>query len=94
MAFTISKRAIELYREEMGLKKGDSIRLFVRYLGASDSGFSLGIAKDNPEEEDYIQNYDGIVFFVRPNDHWFVVDMTLDYDPEKDIIIAEFPSLD
>jgi iron-sulfur cluster insertion protein len=94
LAFTISERAISLYKEEMGLKKGDCIRLFVRYLGASESGFSLGIEKDNPEEEDYIQAYDGIAFFVRPNDHWFIVDMTLDYDPEKDVIIAHFPALD
>jgi uncharacterized protein YneR len=94
LTFTISERAVALYKEEMGLKEGDCIRLFVRYLGASESGFSLGVAKDIPDDEDYLQDYEGIIFFVRPNDHWFVLDMNLDYDPEKDIIIANFPSVD
>jgi iron-sulfur cluster insertion protein len=93
LTFLVSERAVNLYKEEMGLQNGDALRLFVRFLGSSASGFTLGVVKDVPNEEDIVKTYGGILFVVRPDDHWFVKDMSLDYDPVKDKIIAEFPSI-
>jgi uncharacterized protein YneR len=93
MGFTVSSRAVALYKKEMNLQAGDAIQLYCRFLGASQAGFTLGVAKDSPNKEDYMQSFYGIIFFVKPSDYWFVENMYLDYDPEKDEMIAEFPSL-
>ncbi|MFC0188794.1 HesB/YadR/YfhF family protein [Fictibacillus aquaticus] len=93
MAFSISSNAAALYREiELGAKEG--IRLFVKYAGSGDSGgFSLGAAPGTPSDEDYVQEVDGLRFFVKPHELWLVDNMKLDYDKTSDRMMCEFPGL-
>ncbi|MEC5186442.1 HesB/YadR/YfhF family protein [Geobacillus thermodenitrificans] len=89
MNITITKKAFDWYKRELGLKPGDAIRLFARYGGCStvQKGFSLGIAKDEPAGEPAAQTtVDGVTFFVEDSDQWYFDghDLTIDLDEKGD----------
>lgn len=91
--FEISSNVVQLYRDEMDLKDGDFIQLFVRYAGGTSGGYAIGVNKNSPESEDFTKNIEGINFFVKPDDHWFVEGMILDYDKMNDNFICKAPSV-
>lgn len=90
--FSITSPAVKLYKEELGLKNGDGIQLFCRYAG-SEAGLCIGVERGLPGEDDYVQEIDGIQFFVRPHEVWFVEEMTMDYDDYDDRFTIELPSI-
>ncbi|HSH24637.1 MAG TPA: iron-sulfur cluster biosynthesis family protein [Massilibacterium sp.] len=93
MKFNITNAAVKMYKDEMDLEKGAALRLFVRYAGATSSGFSLGVLRDEPREDDFQTEIDGITFLVNPNDEWFVNNMTLDYNKREDRVLFNTPGL-
>jgi uncharacterized protein YneR len=90
MKLTIEPAAIEWFRKEMGAEKGDAIRFFVRLGGCStvQSGFSLGIAKEQPKEIGISTVEEGITFYMEKEDAWYLnnSELTVTYNPERDEI--------
>lgn len=73
MNMTINEDALNWYKEELDLESGDQVRFFVRYGGCSNvqKGFSLGVAKDAPQEAGVTAEADGITFFIEESDLWY-----------------------
>ncbi|MFZ3587788.1 HesB/YadR/YfhF family protein [Bacillus sp. DJP31] len=73
MKLTIEDKAANWYLEELYLHQGDFIRFFVRYggYGTVQSGFSLGVNKDTPDEIGLQVESKGITFFVEQKDLWY-----------------------
>ncbi|WP_349410610.1 hypothetical protein [Pseudalkalibacillus sp. SCS-8] len=90
--FSITSPAVKLYKEELGLSDGDALQLFCRYAG-SESGLCIGVEQGYPQKDDYVQEIDGIRFFVRPHEVWFVEEMTMDYDDSVEHFSIELPSI-
>ncbi|TLS37425.1 HesB/YadR/YfhF family protein [Pseudalkalibacillus caeni] len=94
MTFSVTDSAARFYKHEMDLKNGDCLRLFCRYAGSgAEGGFKLGVMADHPEDGDFIQQFNGINYFVRPGDQWFIDQMKLDYDESNQDVICELPSM-
>ncbi|MBM7644477.1 uncharacterized protein YneR [Scopulibacillus daqui] len=76
----VSEKAARFYKEEMALKDGDSLQLFVRHGGIGIGGYALGVEKAVPRDFDIKQTIEGITFFARPDDLWFLDQLQLDFD--------------
>ncbi|MFT9849238.1 HesB/YadR/YfhF family protein [Aneurinibacillus sp. REN35] len=90
MKVTIEPAAMEWFRKEMDIQKGDAIRFFVRLGGCStvQSGFSLGIAKEQPKEVGVSTVEDGVTFYIEKEDLWYLdnTELLVVYDTERDEI--------
>lgn len=66
----------------MGLKDGDCLRFFVKYGGNNPfhPNFSLGVAKQEPEDIAISQMQEGITFFFEKEDEWFIEGLELMVD--------------
>ncbi|MCM2674438.1 iron-sulfur cluster biosynthesis family protein [Alkalicoccobacillus plakortidis] len=84
MQLLLSDSVVTLYKEEMELKNGESVRLFVRVGGVGSGGFSVGVMRDEPSPNSYILEKQGIAFFVTEDDFWYVDGMTIDYNSDLD----------
>lgn len=73
MNITVQKEAVDWYKREMGIKEGDSVRFFARYggFGNLQSGFSLGISKDQPSNPGSTASVEGVNFFIEHDDLWY-----------------------
>ncbi|MBV2240827.1 HesB/YadR/YfhF family protein [Bacillus inaquosorum] len=73
MNMTINEDALNWYKEELDLESGDQVRFFVRYgrLRQRSKGFSLGVAKDAPQEAGATAEAGGITFFIEESDLWY-----------------------
>lgn len=74
MTITVDSKAQAWFQEEMNVSSGGSIRFFVKYGGASSIqiGFSIGIAKEEPEEPAMQAVYEGITYFIEEKDIWYL----------------------
>jgi uncharacterized protein YneR len=91
--FQVSSSVVKLYRDEMNLTDGAAIQLYVRYTGGTSGGYGLGIDLGRPKGEDFKKSVDGITFFVKPDDQWFMENMDLDYDRSNDMFICKSPAI-
>ncbi|MDM5294919.1 HesB/YadR/YfhF family protein [Peribacillus simplex] len=73
MKLTISDQAAKWYIDELGLQEGSHLRFYVRYGGHSSvqSGFSLGIMKEEPETAAAVTTMNDINFYVEEKDLWY-----------------------
>ncbi|WP_062046934.1 HesB/YadR/YfhF family protein [Bacillus sp. JCM 19034] len=94
MQLSISKKAAILYKKEMDLQKGDSLRLYVRIGGVGSGGFSVGVMKDKPNQFSYTVEQEGIIFFVEEDDFWYFNGMDIDYSEDLDYIHFEHATLE
>lgn len=90
MKLVISDQALKWFQEEMGIKKGDSVRFYVRYGGSSpvQNAFSLGISvQDKPNQIGVCEERDGILFYVEDDELWYFHDhhLFVDLDDHRDI---------
>jgi uncharacterized protein YneR len=69
----VDEKAASWYIDELQLQKGDTVQFFVRYGGCSNvqKGFSLGVAKQSPEDVGSSVDSKGITFFVENRDLWY-----------------------
>ncbi len=93
MELQISKKAVDLYKSEMDLKAGDSLRLYVRVGGCGSGGFSVGVAKEQPSKNAYVTTVDGIQFFVAEEDFWYLNGMVIDFDEDLNYVTFENPNI-
>ncbi len=73
MKISIDEQSAAWYKEELELEKGDCLRFFPRYGGYSpiQSGFSLGINKEEEKQASVTLLKDGITYFVNEEDEWY-----------------------
>lgn len=74
MKIEISEKALQWFKEEVEVEKGDKIRFFIQIYGTSpvQEGFSLAFTVDNDARDAAVQTVtDGITFFVNETDLWF-----------------------
>ncbi|ASS91301.1 MAG: hypothetical protein C6W58_04930 [Bacillaceae bacterium] len=73
MKLNITDDAAKWYKEELELNEGDAVRFFVRYGGCGhvQSGFSLGIAKEAPNQIGIKAEKLGVTFYVEHDDLWY-----------------------
>lgn len=73
MKINISTDALKWFHEEMEADKGDKIRFYARYGGASPmhEAFSLGVTKDTPFEPSVTLMHEDIMFFIEERDEWY-----------------------
>lgn len=88
MQMTVTHEAANWFQRELGVRIGDSIRLFIKYGGTSTlhPGFSLGLAVESPSEIGLSAKTDGIMVFMREDDIWYLnnQDLTIEWDPTED----------
>ncbi|WAA13110.1 HesB/YadR/YfhF family protein [Fervidibacillus halotolerans] len=89
MKLNLSPAAIQWFKNEMELQKGDMVKFFIQIYGSSpvQKGYSLGFTKDNEPIDIGVQyEADGIVFYVEESDLWFFDGhhLNVDYNEEKD----------
>ena len=78
MKINISKEAAAWYIDELDLTPGTYLRFFVRYGGQSiQSGFSLGIARNQPTHVGASTEINDVTFYVEHDDLWFFEDYDL-----------------
>ncbi len=94
MKLTLTDSAIDLYKEEIPLVKGDYVRFFVRVGGVGSGGFSVGVMKDEPLSTSYQIEKEGITFFVNEDDFWFLDGMTIDYNEDFGYLDFSNPTFD
>ncbi|MGM0712849.1 HesB/YadR/YfhF family protein [Brevibacillus parabrevis] len=88
MKMTVTEAAVAWFKEEWGCQEGDSIRFFVRYGGVStvQDSFSMGIAKELPNEIGLSTEIDGITFYMEQDELWYMngKGLIVDYRPATD----------
>ncbi|WP_078410823.1 HesB/YadR/YfhF family protein [Priestia abyssalis] len=79
MNITVSNEALQWYKEELEINRGDMVKFFVRYGGCStvQRGFSLGVAKQQPVLIGAQSEIEGITFYIEDQDLWYFEDNDL-----------------
>lgn len=79
MNIQISSEAAAWYKQELNLNTGDFVRFYVRYGGCStvQSGFSLGVSSDEPNDIGTKTTEGGITFYIEEKDLWYFDDHDL-----------------
>ncbi|MDV2683581.1 iron-sulfur cluster biosynthesis family protein [Alkalihalophilus lindianensis] len=86
MNLTITDAASSFYINEIPLKEGDTLRLFVRVGGIGSGGFSVGVIKELHQKTSYIVTKQGVDFFVNEDDFWYIDGMTIHFDEDMDYL--------
>ncbi|WP_444684393.1 HesB/YadR/YfhF family protein [Alkalicoccus luteus] len=73
MNMYISNEAAAYMKEDLQAESGESVRFFVRYGGCGNiqTGFSLGVAKEDPVEPATFIESAGVRFYVEEQDNWY-----------------------
>lgn len=94
MQLMITKAALEWYKREMELAKGDFVRFYARYGGDStiQAGFSLGMTMEKPKDPTIQVLNDGITFYVEREDEWYFDqhNLTVAYNDNRDEIEFQY----
>lgn len=88
MKLTVEREAVQYMKQDWNLHQGDTIRLFTRYGGESNTqpGFSLGIVIQQPTHIALSTQADGILFYIQEDDLWYLDghDLTIAYDAREE----------
>lgn len=74
MKIVISEKALQWFKEEVGLESGNKVRFFTKIYGTSpvQEGYSLAFTIDNEPGNAAVETVsDGITFFIEESDLWF-----------------------
>ena len=73
MEIRLSEKALNWFKQEMEVEKGDFIRFYARYGGSSPfhEGFSLGMTRAQPHEIGTETVVGNIHFYIEKTDEWF-----------------------
>lgn len=87
MKITLTDAALEWFKHEMEVEKGDTIRFYARYGGSSPfhEGFSLGMTREEPIEIGVQTVVDGITYYIDEKDLWFFNEHSLQVDVDSTI---------
>ncbi|MEI5989614.1 HesB/YadR/YfhF family protein [Enterococcus crotali] len=88
MKLTITPRAQEWFKNEVGVTSDSGIRFYGKIYGKTDvhDGFSIAMSVEAPDQPLVKEVIDGITYFIEETDDWFFkgYDLLVDYDEEKD----------
>lgn len=88
MKLTITPRAQQWFKEEVGVTSDSGIRFYGKIYGKTDvhEGFSIAMSVEAPDQPLVKEEIDGITYFIEETDDWFFkgYDLLVDYDEEKD----------
>ncbi|MNW23501.1 Iron-sulfur cluster biosynthesis [compost metagenome] len=94
MSIHVTEQAAAWYKKELGLKDGDSIRLFARYSsgGGLHPGFSLGISVESPQRPVFENTAGGLTFYMEDQDSWYLKGhrVEVNYLQEHDDIVYNY----
>lgn len=90
MKIALDKEALNWFKREFDLNRGDTVRFFARYGGETTihPGFSLGVSLDSPVKAAVSTELDGILFYVENEDVWYLdgQDLMVLFDEPDDSI--------
>lgn len=88
MEIVITQTAIEWFKSDIGLTKGDQLRFYAQFYGSSpvQQGYSLAFAKEAPINAVVSTEIEGILFFIEDTDLWYFDghDLHVDYNEKED----------
>lgn len=88
MKLTITPRAQQWFKDEVGVDADSGIRFYGKIYGKTDvhEGFSIAMSVEAPDQPLVKEEIDGITYFIEETDDWFFkgYDLLVDYDAEKD----------
>ena len=87
MNIALTDEALQWFKNEMEVEKGDSIRFYARYGGSSPfhEGFSLGMTREEPIEIGVQTVVDDVTYYIDEKDLWFFNDYTLHVDVDEQL---------
>ncbi|RFB14996.1 HesB/YadR/YfhF family protein [Bacillus sp. HNG] len=96
MEMTISDAALKWFKEDISVKKGDSVRFYPMFYGTSpvQEKYSLAFSThDEPIQIHTSQSVDEVMFYVEEDDIWFFNghNLIVDYNPDKDELEYQYP---
>lgn len=82
MELTVTEKAQAWFENELELSKGDSLRIFGKYGGATNVhvGMSTGIEITGPNKPMIEKELNGITYFIEQTDEWFFGNYHLNVD--------------
>lgn len=88
MKLTITPRAQQWFKDEIGVTSDSGIRFYGKIYGKTDvhEGFSIAMSVEAPDQPLVKEEIDGITYFIEETDDWFFkgYDLFVDYDEEID----------
>ncbi|MBM7689328.1 iron-sulfur cluster biosynthesis protein [Enterococcus ureilyticus] len=88
MKLTITPRAQQWFKEEVGVTSDSGIRFYGKIYGKTDvhEGFSIAMSVEAPDQPLVKEEIEGITYFIEETDDWFFkgYDLLVDYDEDKD----------
>jgi len=97
MKLEITPEALDWFRNELSLKKGDAVRLMIHYQEQeahcfTGTGFSMRYSLEKPRKIGLMAEVEGITFFIDDDDLLFYPDsdrLLLRYDRGEDRIVYQ-----
>jgi len=95
MNIYVSDRALQWFKEEVQVDKGDMIKFYTKIYGTSpvQQGYSLAFTRDNSPVDMAVKlEKDGIIFYVEETDIWFFNghDLYVDYNEKYDEVTYDY----
>jgi uncharacterized protein YneR len=89
MEIIISNSAVQWFKDEVGLKKGNKVKFYAQIYGKSavQENFAIGFSVDNEPIDMIVKTEtEGLVFYIEGTDLWFFNghDLHVDYNEKKD----------
>lgn len=95
MKIEVSDAALKWFKDEIGLDKGDNVKIYTQIYGSSaiQKGYSLGFSKnETPINMAVSTDVEGITFFVEKDDLWFFDghDLRLAYNEQTEELVYDY----
>jgi|SRR5690625_3730570 len=95
MKIEISEKALQWFKDEVGLEEGDKVRFFTQIYGSSpiQENYALAFTIDNDTSDAVVSTVsDGITFFINETDLWFFkeYDLYVEYNEVLDEVKYEY----
>ena len=73
MKLTITPRAQQWFKEEVGVTSDSGIRFYGKIYGKTDvhEGFSIAMSVEAPDQPLVKEEIEGITYFIEETDDWF-----------------------
>ncbi|MCR8842389.1 hypothetical protein NQ117_01695 [Paenibacillus sp. SC116] len=85
MEIVISENAIRSFQHEWALVEGQYVRIYAKYVGASDDAFAIGInASADPIDPALVKTIGGYQFFIENSDAWMFKHKILKIDSNEE----------
>lgn len=87
MNIALTAQALQWFKNEMEVAKGDTIRFYARYGGSSPfhEGFSLGMTREEPIEIGVQTVVDDVTYYIDEKDLWFFNEYNLHVDVDEQL---------